>query len=234
MLSAEVNVEGFQHIVYSAFTSAFSTQHLALPIYTRRDALGLIAATGACGLGAGRWSALVAEGAVRQGAQPLDALVATAVERNDAAVQSLLQSQITDSASPWRGSVPDQVGLHSAGSASGVGEVLAASFVHPRSRFHRDAGAPRTYPPRRGIPRARAEPSGQHRSAHHELQLAARHRLRRSQRRDRGGHRPPARRPGDRGRAPVLPAESRRGDGRRGRPHAEPPLGDLRRARTDR
>ena len=139
MLSAEVNVEGFQHIVYSAFTSAFSTQHLALPIYTRRDALGLIAATGACGLGAGRWSALVAEGAVRQGAQPLDALVATAVERNDAAVQSLLQSQITDSASPWRGSVPDQVGLHSAGSASGVCEVLAASFVHLRSRFHRDA-----------------------------------------------------------------------------------------------
>jgi hypothetical protein len=73
------------------------------------------------------------------GVQPLDALVATAVERNDAAVQSLLQSQITAAASPWRGSVPDQVGLHSAGSASGVCEVLAASFVHPRSRFHRDA-----------------------------------------------------------------------------------------------
>jgi hypothetical protein len=73
------------------------------------------------------------------GVQPLDALVATAVERNDAAVQSLLQSQITAAASPWRGSVPDQVGLHSAGSASGVCEVLAASFVHPRSKFHRDA-----------------------------------------------------------------------------------------------
>jgi len=100
--------------------------------------LGLLASTGAFGLGAGRSSALAGERTVPQGGQSLDALVTTAVERNDAAVQSLLQAQITDSASRWRGSVPDQFGLHSAGSASGLSETLAASFVHPRSRFHRD------------------------------------------------------------------------------------------------
>ena len=100
--------------------------------------MGLLASTGAFGLGAGRSSALAGERTVPQGGQSLDALVTTAVERNDAAVQSLLQAQITDSASRWRGSVPDQFGLHSAGSASGLSETLAASFVHPRSRFHRD------------------------------------------------------------------------------------------------
>lgn len=107
--------------------------------YTRRDALGLLVSTGAFGLGAGRWRAIGGEGAAPPVAQSIDALVATAVERNDNAVQSLLQAQITDSASPWRGSVPDQFGLHSAGSASTVSETLSASFVHPRSRFHRDA-----------------------------------------------------------------------------------------------
>jgi hypothetical protein len=61
------------------------------------------------------------------------------VERNDAAVRSLLQTQITDSASPFRGSVPDQFGLHSAHSAGGVAETMAASFVHPSSAFR---GAP--------------------------------------------------------------------------------------------
>ena len=49
-----------------------------------------------------------------------------------------MQTQVTNPASPVRGSVPDQFGLHSAGSAGGVSETLAASFVHPRSRFHHD------------------------------------------------------------------------------------------------
>ena len=105
--------------------------------YTRRDALGLLASTGAC-LGAGRLRAHVGEGTVPQAGQSIDALVATAIERNDTAVQSLLQAQITDSASQWRGGVPDQAGLHLPVSAGGLIETLAASFVHPRSRFHRD------------------------------------------------------------------------------------------------
>ena len=111
--------------------------------YTRRDALGLLASGGAFGLsrahlgeGEGQ-SANVDAGQFAIG-RPIDALLAAAVERNDTAVQSLLQTQVTNQASPFRGSVPDQFGLHSAGSAGGVSETLAASFVHPRSRFHHD------------------------------------------------------------------------------------------------
>ena len=72
-------------------------------------------------------------------AQPLNAPTEKALERNDTATRRLLETQITDPASPWRGSVPDQFDLHSAGSAGGVIETLAASFVHPRSKFHGDA-----------------------------------------------------------------------------------------------
>ncbi len=62
----------------------------------------------------------------------------TLVERNDAAVRTHLSQQIVDPASPWRGCVLDAFGLHSAGSAASVIEVLAASFVHPQSALHKD------------------------------------------------------------------------------------------------
>jgi hypothetical protein len=81
----------------------------------------------------GRYAGAAAQEAGGEAALPLAAIV----ERNDVAVRSVLQSQITDPDSPSRGSVPDQFGLHSAGSASGVVESLSASFVHPRSAFHR-------------------------------------------------------------------------------------------------
>ena len=99
--------------------------------YTRRDLLALMGTAGALG----RYGDAAAQDAAATAALPL----AGVVERNDAAVRAALQSQITDPASPNRGSVPDQFGLHSAGSASGVVETLAASFVHPRSAFHRSA-----------------------------------------------------------------------------------------------
>jgi len=93
---------------------------------TRRDALGLIAAGTALSQ-----AALTAE---PQASAPL-----TPVQRNDASVAALLQSQVVDSTSRWRGSVPDATGLYSAGSAGSVAEAMAASFVHPDSRFHHDA-----------------------------------------------------------------------------------------------
>ena len=99
--------------------------------YTRRDLLALMGTAGALG----RYGDAAAQDAAGNAALPLAAIV----ERNDAAVRAALQSQIADPASPNRGSVPDQFGLHSAGSASGVVETLAASFVHPRSAFHRSA-----------------------------------------------------------------------------------------------
>jgi len=96
---------------------------------TRRDLLALMGTAGTLSLsgsGDAQTPAASAAGA------------ASAVERNDAAVRTLLETQLTDPASPSRGCVPDQFGLHSAGSASGVAETLAASFVHPQSAFHHD------------------------------------------------------------------------------------------------
>lgn len=95
------------------------------PTYTRRDALRVLGAVGAVGA--------VAVTPRASGQPPQGTLV----ERNDAAVTRLLAQQVDDPASPYRGAVPDQHGLHGAGSAAGVIETLTASFVHPQSAFHR-------------------------------------------------------------------------------------------------
>ena len=95
---------------------------------SRREALAILGAAGTTAVTGHLTRIDTAQSA------PLDGALA----RNDAAVRTLLANQITDSGSAWRGSVPDQFGLHSAGSAGGVAETLTASFVHPRSAFHRD------------------------------------------------------------------------------------------------
>ena len=61
------------------------------------------------------------------------------VERNDRAADNLLRAQITDAASPYLGSVPDEYNIHNAGSAGGLIETLAASFLCPQSKFHHDS-----------------------------------------------------------------------------------------------
>ncbi len=95
---------------------------------SRREALAI--------LGAGT-TALTSRLGAQDVARPVPVLDA-AVARNDTAVRAILSNQVTDTASPWRGSVPDQFGLHSAGSAGSVAETLTASFIHERSVFHRD------------------------------------------------------------------------------------------------
>ena len=47
-------------------------------------------------------------------ARASQAPVTDVVARNDAAVEALLRTQVTDAGSAHRGSVPDQLGLHSA------------------------------------------------------------------------------------------------------------------------
>lgn len=98
--------------------------------YTRRDVLTLMGTASALTTASGRADAQVPAG------DPVQ--LARIVERNDAAVQALVQSQITDPTSSYCGSVPDQFGLHAAGSAGGAAETFAASFVHPQSKFHQD------------------------------------------------------------------------------------------------
>jgi hypothetical protein len=60
------------------------------------------------------------------------------VERNDASVEKLLRLQVSDTASQWYGSVPDEFDLHSAGSAGGLLDAMTASLECPQSKFHGD------------------------------------------------------------------------------------------------
>ena len=99
--------------------------------YTRRDALAMLGTTGTVALSAMGWTSGGGE------TQPAGT-AGDPVARNDEAVRSLIQRQVTDSASSYRGSVPDDFDLHSAGSAGSVVETMAAAFVSPASRFHRD------------------------------------------------------------------------------------------------
>jgi hypothetical protein len=96
---------------------------------TRREALGLIAAGGAMGA-----TARVAA----RGPEAPDALLARAVEKNDSRAARLIAAQVADPGDPRAGSVQDEHSLHQPWSAAGVIETLAASFLHPRSRFHGD------------------------------------------------------------------------------------------------
>ena len=62
------------------------------------------------------------------------------VSRNDEGVENMMKAQVTDPASRWLGSLPDAYQLHNPHAAAGILDVLTASFVHPESRFHGDAG----------------------------------------------------------------------------------------------
>jgi len=76
--------------------------------------------------------------ATLRAAAPAPQVEQSIVDRNDDAVQKLLRVQVTDSQSPWAGSVPDDYLLHNASSAGGLIETLSASFAHPQSKFHGD------------------------------------------------------------------------------------------------
>lgn len=90
---------------------------------TRRDALKALGVASALG------------GAVAAHPQAPRSIVDAAVARSNDSVRRLLALQITDPVSPFRGSYPDAVGLHSAGSASGIIEQMTAAFVHPQSAY---------------------------------------------------------------------------------------------------
>ena len=97
---------------------------------SRREALAI--------LGAGTVAGAVKQTNTRPAPTPAS-VAAGAVARNDEAARTLLATQVADSSSAWRGSVPDQYGLHPPHLAGGVVETLTASFLHPQSRYHEDA-----------------------------------------------------------------------------------------------
>ncbi len=83
----------------------------------------------------GLGSAALASGAPAA-APEVDARV---VARNDAALDNLLRAQITDTRNARLGGVPDDYLMYHAGSAGGLIETAAASWIAPHSKHH---GAP--------------------------------------------------------------------------------------------
>ncbi len=89
-----------------------------------------------------RRAALVAFGAAGVAAAappPPSALERAASDRNDRSVERYLRLQVTDPASPWRGSVPDEFQIHSPYTAGDLIDILTAALVSPQSKFHNDA-----------------------------------------------------------------------------------------------
>jgi hypothetical protein len=61
---------------------------------------------------------------------------ARVVARNDAALDNLLRAQITDPRNARLGGLPDEYGMYPAGSAGGLIETAAASWIAPHSKHH--------------------------------------------------------------------------------------------------
>lgn len=91
---------------------------------SRRTVLTLLAATSVGGR--------VAAGAGAE-SHEFDSAI---VESHDQSVDGLLERQVTDRNSRWRGAYPDRDGLHNPGSAGHILEAFAAAFLNPQSQFH--------------------------------------------------------------------------------------------------
>jgi hypothetical protein len=87
---------------------------------TRRTALLSISAGAAA---AAAWTAEAQE------------IPSAVVARTDVAAESYLKSQITE-AGPWQGSIPDEYGMHPAGAASGLIEILTAAVNYRGSKHY--------------------------------------------------------------------------------------------------
>ena len=64
---------------------------------------------------------------------------ARVVARNDASLENLLRVQVTGAPNPRVGGVPDEYGMFHAGSAGGLIETAAASFLAPHSKHRGEA-----------------------------------------------------------------------------------------------
>jgi hypothetical protein len=87
-----------------------------------------------------RRQALLAVGAAAvSGARAADVpeITQPVIDRNDAAAERYLRTQITEPGR-WRGSVPDDYRMHTAGAAGGLIESMTAALVCPRSKHYQE------------------------------------------------------------------------------------------------
>ncbi|HYO81925.1 MAG TPA: hypothetical protein VES20_11015, partial [Bryobacteraceae bacterium] len=79
--------------------------------------------------------------AVAQGTRTAAWLPAV-LARHDKYVTDLMTRQITDPASRWRGIYLDDYGLPMPGVAGGIIDALTSAWLHPGSKYHKDAALP--------------------------------------------------------------------------------------------
>ncbi|HEU0141758.1 MAG TPA: hypothetical protein VFQ79_18695 [Bryobacteraceae bacterium] len=65
------------------------------------------------------------------------------IDRHDSHVEHLLKQQITSPRDRWRGIFPDEYGLYFPAAAAGIIDAMAAAYLHPGSKFHKNAELPR-------------------------------------------------------------------------------------------
>jgi len=61
------------------------------------------------------------------------------IEAHDKSLSSMLDAQVLETQSRWRGGIPDQWGLHHYGSAARLLQEAAAAYFHPKSTLHGSA-----------------------------------------------------------------------------------------------
>ncbi|MCP4645442.1 MAG: hypothetical protein GY851_33670 [bacterium] len=71
-------------------------------------------------------------------AQEDSPVTSSLIQAHDKKLKSMLDGQVTDLGSKWRGAIPDHHGLHSAHSAARLLREGAAAYFHPQSAFHAD------------------------------------------------------------------------------------------------
>ena len=60
------------------------------------------------------------------------------IEKHDQSLASMLERQVTEASSNWRGAYPNAVGIHQPGSAARLIEFGAAAYLHAQSKYHQD------------------------------------------------------------------------------------------------
>lgn len=61
------------------------------------------------------------------------------IQTHDLNVERLVRVQITDPKSRWRGVVPDEYGLHHAGTGASLVDAFLTAYLHPRSKYYQDS-----------------------------------------------------------------------------------------------
>jgi hypothetical protein len=68
-----------------------------------------------------------------------DQILQSALDKSNAAVESLLKDQITDPANPWRGMIKNSYGIPVPATMAGMADTFTSALLHKQSKFYKSA-----------------------------------------------------------------------------------------------